>query len=302
MTTRFDVRTLLLAATLTGGLTACDGDGEGHDASGIFEATEVIVSARTAGEIVWLDIAEGDRLKADSTVGCLDTVQLHLKREQLAATLTAVESRRYDVERQLAATRQQIATQERERERFAALVRDKAANAKQLDDTEAQLALLRRQLAAQTETLENTNRGAGGEARAVIAQIAQLDDQMAKARIVCPVTGTVMAKYAEAGELAQTGRALFKVADVDRVFLRAYVTAPQLTRLKLGQRVKVFADYGETDSREYEGTVTWISAESEFTPKTIQTRDERANLVYAVKVAVENDGLIKVGMYGEVDF
>lgn len=302
MTTRFDVRTLLLAAALTGGLTACGGDGEGHDASGIFEATEVIVSARTAGEIVWLDIAEGDRLKADSTVGCLDTVQLHLKREQLAATLTAVESRRYDVERQLAATRQQIATQERERERFAALVRDKAANAKQLDDTEAQLALLRRQLAAQTETLENTNRGAGGEARAVMAQMAQLDDQMAKARIVCPVTGTVMAKYAEAGELAQTGRALFKVADVDRVFLRAYVTAPQLTRLKLGQRVKVFADYGETDSREYEGTVTWISAESEFTPKTIQTRDERANLVYAVKVAVENDGLIKVGMYGEVDF
>lgn len=284
------------------GLTACGSDDKNYDATGIFETTEVIVSAQGQGEIEFLNLSEGDQLKADSLVGLIDTVQLHLKRQQLIASLSAVESKHYDVSRQVAATRQQIETQERERARFAGLVKAHAANQKQVDDIDAQLAVLHKQLAAQTETLENTNRSVSGEGLAIEAQIAQVDDQIARSRIVCPVNGTVLAKYAERGELAAVGRALFKVADVDQMYLRAYVTAPQLTQLKIGQKVTVFADYGEADSRTYEGKITWIAAESEFTPKTIQTRDERANLVYAVKVAVKNDGFIKVGMYGEVKF
>ena len=166
--------------------------------------------------------------------------------------------------------------------------------------TRARIAVLEKQLAAQTETLEKENRSVGGQVRMLEAQIAQVEDQMRRCIITSPATGTVLAKYAEPGELASVGRALFKLGNLADMYLRVYITAPQLTALKIGQQVRVFADEGEDGRREYSGTVSWISDQAEFTPKTIQTRDERANLVYAVKVAVKNDGYIKRGMYGEI--
>lgn len=281
-------------------LSACSGNNEEPDATGVFETTEITVSARTAGELISLDVEEGRRLTTGQAVGLIDTVQLHLKKRELMARLRATDSRRYDVHRQLAALRQQIATEKREQRRYKELVARGAANAKQLDDIDARIALLEKQLAAQNETLEKGNRSVSGEIEAIEAQLAQTEDLMARSIVTCPTTGTVLAKYAECGELAQQGRPLFKVGDTEHLYLRAYMTAPQVAELKLGQRVSVTADRGDEGNRRYEGTITWISDKAEFTPKTIQTRDERANLVYAVKVAVKNDGFIKIGMYGDI--
>ena len=285
---------IVIVATLSASCGSGDGD---YDASGVFEATEVIVSAKGTGEIVRLDIQEGQNVAAGAQVGFIDTLQLHLRKMQLLANMTAVESRHYDVSRQIASIQQQIATQKTERTRYENLVRSNAANQKQLDDINAQIALLEKQLAAQTETLENNNRNVSGESTGLQAQVAQIEDQIRQNVISSPIDGTVLSKYAEQGEWAVQGRALFKVADIARMNLRVYITAGQLTELKIGQQVEVYADRGESDRREYPGTVTWISDQAEFTPKTIQTRDERANLVYAVKVAVRNDGYIKKGMY-----
>ena len=281
-------------------LVACKGGSGDYDASGVFETTEVTVSARGTGEIMRFDIKEGHQVEAGQAVGYIDTIQLHLKKEELLGSLMATDSRRYNVSRQIASLRQEIATQKRERLRYENLVREKAANQKQLDDINSGLAVLEKRLAAQVETLENSNRSVSGEVLMLEARIAQIEDQIAKCVITSPVRGTVLSKYAERGELAAQGRSLFKVGDLSDMYLRVYITAPQLTTLKVGQQVKVYADEGEDGRREYMGTVSWISDKAEFTPKTIQTRDERANLVYAVKVAVKNDGYIKKGMYGEM--
>lgn len=281
-------------------LVACEGGSGDYDASGVFETTEVTVSARGTGEIMRFDIEEGHQVEAGQAVGYIDTIQLHLKKEELLGNLMATDSRRYNVSRQIASLRQEIATQKRERLRYENLVREKAANQKQLDDINSGIAVLEKRLAAQVETLENSNRSVSGEVLMLEARIAQIEDQIAKCVITSPVRGTVLSKYAEQGELAAQGRSLFKVGDLSDMYLRVYITAPQLTTLKVGQQVKVYADEGEDGRREYMGTVSWISDKAEFTPKTIQTRDERANLVYAVKVAVKNDGYIKKGMYGEM--
>lgn len=274
-------------------------DGE-YDATGVFETTEVIVSAQGTGEIMRFDIDEGKTVDAEVELGYIDTVQLSLKKQELLANLEATDSRRYDVARQIASLREEIATQKREQQRYQNLVQAKAANQKQLDDINARLATLEKQLAAQTETLENGNRTVSGQVRMLEAQLAQVEDQIGKCRISSPINGTILSKYAEAGELASQGRALFKVGDIVNMYLRAYITADQLTELKIGQSVRVFADEGESGHREYAGTVSWISDKAEFTPKTIQTRDERANLVYAVKIQIQNDGFVKRGMYGEI--
>lgn len=283
-------------------LAAC-GRGKGdYDASGVFETTEVIVSAEASGKIMQLNLEEGQQVEAGNSLGYIDTVQLYLKKMQLLTNVKAVRSGHVDIPRQIAATKQQIATQKTEQKRFENLVKANAANQKQLDDINAQILLLERQLAAQTETLENSNRNISEQSSGFDVQVAQINDQLEKSIISSPIKGTILAKYAELGELATQGRALFKVADIENMFLRAYITSSQLTEVKIGQTVKVYADFGEKDMKEYTGTITWISDKSEFTPKTIQTRDERANLVYAVKIAVKNDGYIKNGMYGELKF
>lgn len=283
-------------------MTACGKGNKVYDASGVFESTEVTVSAEGNGKIMSLDLQEGDRLEAGAVVGCIDTVQLYLSKIQLEASRRAVGSGRLNISRQIAALESQIAKQRQELDRFTKLEQAGASNRKQVEDIQAQLDILERQLAAQKESLQNTNSNVSGQADALEAQVMQLEDKIRKCVITSPVSGTVLAKYSEAGELAVQGRALFKVADLDNIRLRAYITADQLTGLKLGQSVKVFADQGTSGRKEYAGTLVWISDKAEFTPKTIQTRDERANLVYAVKIAVKNDGLIKLGMYGEIKF
>ena len=279
---------------------ACHGEDGEYDATGVFETTEVIVSAQGTGEIMRFDIDEGQTVDAEVELGYIDTVQLSLKKQELLANLEATDNRRYNVGRQIASLREEIATQKREQQRYQNLVQAKAANQKQLDDINARLATLEKQLAAQTETLENGNRTVSGQVRMLEAQLAQVEDQIGKCRISSPINGTILSKYVEAGELASQGRALFKVGDIVNMYLRAYITADQLTELKIGQSVRVFADEGESGHREYAGTVSWISDKAEFTPKTIQTRDERANLVYAVKIQIQNDGFVKRGMYGEI--
>lgn len=281
-------------------LYACGNKGLEYDASGIFEVTEVIVSSQGNGEIKQFTITEGDVLEANKQVGFIDTLQLYLKKNQLEASIGSVRNRKTTPATQIAALQQQIETQKREQNRYRNLIALNAANQKQLDDINAQIKLLEKQLAAQYETLNNTNSSLTDESLSLEAQIAQLKDQIAKSVITTPVKGTVLAKYAEQGELATPGKALFKIADTETMYLRAYITAGQLTTAKIGQQVKVYSDLGESDRKEYAGKITWISDKAEFTPKTIQTRDERANLVYAIKIEVKNDGYIKKGMYGEV--
>ncbi|MBU3807803.1 MAG: HlyD family efflux transporter periplasmic adaptor subunit [Candidatus Phocaeicola faecipullorum] len=283
-------------------LSACSGNDNKFDASGVFEVTEVMVSARVAGEIMDLDVEEGTDVLADKPIGYIDTVQLYLQKLQLEANVKAAESRICDVEKQTAALLQQIDTQKKEQTRTENLVKANAGNRKHLDDITAAINLLRKQLDAQEETLVNNNANARAQAEAFRAQIALTDDMIRKSIISSPIDGTVMVKYVEKGELAVQGRTLFKVANINDMYLKAYITSGQISGLKIDQEVKVYADSGDSDRREYRGVITWISDKAEFTPKTIQTRDERANLVYAVKIRVQNDGFIKRGMYGEVSF
>ena len=283
-------------------LSACGGTTPHYDATGIFETTEVLVSAEASGKLLRFDIEEGTHLKAGHDIGLIDTIQLYLKKLQLEASMKSVESQRPDFNKQIAAIKQQIATAEKEKQRVVNLLKAGAANQKQLDDWDAQLALLNRQLAAQQSSLQNSTNSLTEQGSSVGIQVAQVEDQLAKCYISSPIDGTVLAKYAEAGELAAIGKPLFKVADMQQMYLRAYITSAQLAGVKLGQQVTVYSDYGNDERKEYPGVVTWISDRSEFTPKTILTKDERANLVYAVKIAVKNDDLLKIGMYGGVKF
>jgi len=282
--------------------SACNNKNNSYDASGVFETTEIIVSAKANGEILQFDLMEGQEVEAGQTLGLIDTTQLYWRKVQLQSSIKAMDNRQINVSVQLAVLQEQLSTARREKKRFEQLIKENAANQKQLDDINAQIATLEKQIAAQTETLKSSNSSLSNEQQSLLAQMAQIEDQLKNAVIKSPVTATVLGKYAEVGEFAIQGKALFKLADMKNMFLRAYITAGQLSELKIGQQVKVFSDMGKSDHREYEGTVSWISDKAEFTPKTIQTRDERANLVYMVKIAVKNDGYIKKGMYGEVLF
>ena len=284
-------------------LTACNSDDKDYDAMGTFEATEVIVSAEQNGRLINFDVEEGNNLNEGQPVGTIDTVQLYLRARQLGATRQSYASQRPDISKQTAATIQQLKKAEMERDRYAKLVKDNAANKKLLDDAENNVRVLRRQLEALRSSLDNSTGSLDKQMDAVEIERRQVLDQLEKCHIKSPINGTVLEKYAEAGEYATLGKPLFKIADINDMKLRVYISAEQMTKLKIGSRVKVYADMGKDDRREYPGVVEWISDKAEFTPKTIQTRDERANLVYAVKIAVENtDGLIKIGMYGDVRF
>jgi HlyD family secretion protein len=291
---------VIICITMVATICACTSNNSKYDASGTFETTEVIVSAESTGRILQLNITESQVLDAGEIVGYIDSTQLYLKRKQLMASQRALLNRRPDIGKQIATLEQQMATANHERNRIVKLVAENAATAKQLDDINALISNLEKQLEAAKSTLDKTDRGMVSENEAIETQIEQINDQLAKCRIVCPAKGMVLSKYAQAGELAVAGKAIFKVGDTDNMILRAYITGDQITQIKLGQTVKVFSDLGDSDSREYEGVVSWISSKSEFTPKTIQTRNERANLVYAVKINVKNDGYLKIGMYGGV--
>jgi HlyD family secretion protein len=295
-------KTLIIFAASALSLAACTTDKKTYDATGTFEATEVTVAAEQTGRIMYFDITEGQKMAANTQVGLIDTVQLQLKALQMGATRETYESQKPDIQKQIAATRQQLNTAEREQRRAANLVKDGAANQKQLDDANSAVLVLRRQLEAQVSSLSNSTKSLSSQSSATEIQRAQIIDQLRKCHIVTPIGGTVLEKYVEAGDFASIGKPLFKIADMNNVYLRAYVTSEQLEKVKTGQTVKVFSDYGNEKRKAYNGTITWISDHSEFTPKTIQTDDERAELVYAVKILVKNDGFIKLGMYGEVKF
>lgn len=281
-------------------LTVGCGNRDDFDATGTFEATEVTVSAEANGRILCFDVEEGDSVEAAVPVGAIDTVQLYLQKLQLERQVASARSSRPDVRKQATALREQIAQQQTERRRVENLLKDGAATTKQLDDIDAQLKILQGQLDALLSTLHNNLASIDENSSAIELQIAQIEDRLSKCRIVSPVGGTVLVKYAEAGELAAVGRPLMKVADLGQVYLRAYFTSEQLSSLRLGQQVTVTADFGGDERIDYPGRITWIASESEFTPKSIQTRNSRANLVYAVKIAVKNDGRLKLGLYGEV--
>ncbi len=284
------------------GFISCKKADNQYDAAGSFEATEITVSSEVSGKIIRFDVEEGQVLQAHQIVGAIDSVQLYLREQQLLATLQSVQARRPDVKKQIAALKEQIVSAKVEQRRIINLLKANAANQKQKDDIDAQIAILEKQLDAQENTLQNTNQGISEDSKSIRLQVEQIQDQLNKCKIESPITGTVLDKYVEPTELAAPGKALFKIADTDHLILRAYVTSDQLSKIKIGQQVKVSADFGSRQYRQYAGTIAWVSSQSEFTPKTIETRDERANLVYAIKINVKNDGYLKIGMYGNVKF
>lgn len=338
------MKKLLLLAIGILMVASCGKDKQDYDATGTFEATEITVSAESAGQLKSFNISEGQVLNNGVTVGQIDARQLTLKRNQLAtnneqlaathgqldankrqlaANKQATSSRQLDLKKQVAAIRQQIENQKRERQRFTELLKDGAVARKQVDDIDYQLQVLKKQLAATEEQIASQNAALADQNKGITAQMegidaqqavvnaqqagvrsqqAQIDDQIAHTFIKSPITGTVLEKYAEAGEFVAVGKPLFKVANMKRMFIRAYITSAQLKNIRLGQKVKVMADYGKGQRKAYNGVITWISSRSEFTPKTIVTDDERADLVYAIKIQFQNDGYVKIGMYGEVKF
>ena len=283
-------------------LTACNSGDKEYDATGTFEATETTVAAEQAGTLLTFSLEEGDNIEAGTEVGLIDTTQLWLKISQTEASKAVYQSQKPDQEKQIAATRQQLAKARTEQQRYKELVADGAAPSKMLDDASNQVQVLQRQLDAQVSALQTSTNALSRQMDAADVQVRQLRDQLLKCHIKSPASGTVLEKYVERGEYVTPGKPLFKIGDVRHMYLRAYITSAQLKNVKTGQKVKVFADYGGGQKKEYVGTVTWISSRSEFTPKTILTDDERADLVYAVKIAVRNDGYVKIGMYGEVRF
>ena len=280
-------------------LTACNNKPD-YDATGIFEATTVTLSAETSGKILSLNVSEGDSVLEGEAIAVIDTTLLTLQYRQLQSQQSGTESSAPDITAQAAALRSQIAHQQHECNRIARLLTDGATTQKQMDDANAQLSVLKGQLNALLSSLGKNRTTISDNASAIQYQREQIAEQIIKSTVTSPISGTVLLKYAEPGEFATPGRQLVKLADLDDIYLRSYFTANQLANLKIGQKVTVIADFGGDEQYEYHGTVTWISQESEFTPKSIQTNDSRANLVYAVKIAVKNDGRLKLGQYGEV--
>lgn len=272
------------------------------DASGSFEAIEVIISAEANGTLKEFSIEEGQTLQSGQFIGYIDSVQLYLKKKQLESQIAALLAKKPNIPVQLSALQEQLKAAEVEQQRVGNLVKSDAATTKQLDDINAQIEVIKKQIDAQKSTLVISNEGINKDILPLQVQIEQLNDQLQKCKIINPVNGTVITKYAEQNEMALIGKALYKIADLSDLILRVYITANQLPQIKLNQKVKVHTDDGTGSFRTDEGTITWISDKAEFTPKTIQTKAERANMVYAVKIKVKNDGTYKIGMYGEINF
>ena len=311
-------------------VSACKDTTQKFDASGTFEATEIIVSAEATGRILSLDIKEGDNVSKGKIIGTIDPLSIELQKEQVAASMTALTEKSNDaspqisvfqeqmeVQRnQIGVQKQQLSVLQKEQKRVENLVKADAATPKQLDDingqievlkkqiqaTESSIGVFERQITAQKAVVGIQNRGIMSEKGPLEKRIKQLDDQIARTKIANPIDGVILSKYAESGEITTVGKAIYKVADMSEMTLRAYITGDQLGQIKINQKVKIMIDDGKDKYRELSGTIFWVSEKAEFTPKTVQTKDERANLVYAVKIRVKNDGTLKIGMYGEVLF
>ena len=282
--------------------TSCGDSSKETDASGNFEAEETIVSAEASGKILQLNIEEGQTLKAGDIIGYVDTTQLSLRKKQLHYSIRALLAKQPDAATQLSTIQEQMETARFEKKRVESLLKADAATQKQLDDINAQLTFLQKQYNATKTSLSITSQSLQSETYPLKAQIEQTEDLIKKSVLISPTNGTVLTKYMEQNEVATPGKALYKIADLSTLILRAYITGMQLPQIKLGQSVSVLIDAAEGGYKTYSGTITWVSDKAEFTPKTIQTKEERANLVYAVKINVKNDGYLKLGMYGEVKF
>ena len=293
---------------------ACGNKKEIYDASGSFETDEVVVSSELGGQLIQLNVEEGDILNKGQLVGVVDSTNLTLQKEQVKATIASLSEKTNNVQPQIELLQKQLQVQQsqltnllHEKERTERLIKADAATGKQLDDINSQIDVLHKQMQVTGKQIDVQRNNAGTQNRSILSeagplqkQAAQVQQQISKTRIVNPINGTVITKYAQQGEITTPGKALYKIADLSYLNLRAYVTGAQLSQIKLGQQVKVLIDDGAKKYRSYTGTITWISDKAEFTPKTIQTKEERANLVYATKIKVKNDGYLKLGMYGEV--
>jgi HlyD family secretion protein len=279
---------------------SCERDKKDFDATGAFEAVETVISAQASGTLEKFDLEEGMQLKSGDVIGYIDTTQLYLRKKQLMSQVKSTLSQRPEIGLQVAALQTKLKSLERDRERFSNLVAEEAAPKKQLDDINAEIETVKDQINAQKSSLGITSSSIEKQSVPFEMQIEQLNDQIEKSKIINPVDGTVLDKFAEQHELMSPGKPLYKIADLTQLKLRAYLTANLLSQAKLNQKVKVFIDNPDGSMKSYDGTIEWISTESEFTPKTIQTKDERQNLVYAVKIKVVNDGMLRIGMYGEV--
>jgi HlyD family secretion protein len=285
-----------------------------YDASGNFEADEVIVSAQQNGELLSFTINEGDILKANDSVGRIDVTVPQLQKQQTEATIASLQQKTSSpaeqtelVRKQLAVQQSQLDQQLRERTRTENLVKADAATRKQLDDIDARIEQMQKEIIATRQQIKLYETNNATQNRSILSERAPLEvtakqfqEQIDKGIIVNPITGMVLTKYALAGEITSVGKPLYKIANTDTLTLKAYVTGDELPQIKIGQAVTVRIDQGKKAFKNYSGVINWISAKSEFTPKTIQTKSERANLVYAIKVKVKNDGYLKIGMYGEV--
>ena len=310
------MKKIFLLASITFLLASCSDHKKDYDATGTFEATEVTVAAKSSGELKSFNLSEGQNVQANQVVGKIDDFQLQQKQEELTATeqqldenASATSSRQLNIQEQLASLSEQISNEEKEQKRYAELVKDGAVPRKQLDDINNHIKVLQRQYDATRNQINSNNTSLKKQALAISAQKQgikaqkrQIENQINNTQISSPISGVVLEKYVEKGEFISMSKPLFKVADTKTMFIRAYVTSKQLKNIKLGQKAIVMADYGNGQKKQYNGIITWISSRSEFTPKTILTDDERADLVYAVKIQFQNDDYVKIGMYGEVKF
>ncbi len=307
---------ILVATALLISLAGCNNNKHEFDATGTFEVNDVVVSSEVPGRILSLNIREGDTIPKGKVVGEIDSINFMLQKQQVQASIQALSEKKSNVTPQVDLLEKQIAVQQSqlqnlllEKTRFENLLQQDAATGKQVDDIKAAIDVARKQLAVtqqqvnvQRNNISSQNRGIMSEKNPMEKSIAQINEQISKSSITNPISGIVIIKYAEAGELTSTGKALYDIADLSEMTLRAYISGTQLSQVKLNQHVQVLVDNGADTYKKMNGVITWISDKAEFTPKTIQTKDERANLVYAIKILVKNDGYLKIGMYGEVNF
>ncbi|MBL7994732.1 HlyD family efflux transporter periplasmic adaptor subunit [bacterium] len=276
----------------------CSANGDKSDAYGNFESTEIVISAEASGKLLHFDAEEGLTLEANTVVGLIDTTQLSLKREQLLASQQGIRSKSANILAQIDVVQEQKEVALIEKKRLESLFKENAATQKQLDDVSGQLNILDKQMAS----IETQNAPVLADIRSLEAQIRQINDQIKKSNIINPVKGTVLTKFAEPFEVIGFGKPLYKIADLTTMFLRVYVSGDQLPQTKIGGKVEVLIDRDKSENQKLEGEISWISSKAEFTPKIIQTKQERVNMVYAVKVRVINDGSLKIGMPGEINF
>lgn len=281
-------------------ILSCSNRQNESDASGAFETDETVISADATGIIEQFNIEDGQMLNAGQSIGYIDSTQLYLKKKQLEAQIKSTLSQLPDVSAQLASLNVQLTLAEKEQHRISNMAAGGATSQKQLDDANSRVEDLKKQIEAQQSSLGITSNNITEQTLPLKVQIEQINDQLQKCKIVNPVHGEVLARYVQQFEMATPGKPLYKIADLSSLILRAYINGNQLSLIKLDQKVKVFVDNGLHKYKEYQGIITWISDKAEFTPKTILTKDERADLVYAIKVNVVNDGLLKIGMYGEI--